>query len=33
MLVAKKNSQIIKIMRDFMVDRYPHIFTETWNNN
>jgi phosphoenolpyruvate-protein kinase (PTS system EI component) len=33
MLVAKKNSQVIKILRDFMVDRYPHIFTETWNNN
>jgi phosphoenolpyruvate-protein phosphotransferase (PTS system enzyme I) len=33
MLVAKKNSQVIKILRDFMVDRYPNIFTETWNNN
>lgn len=32
-LVASKKSQIIKILKDFMDERYPHIFTKTWNNN
>lgn len=32
-LVAKKREQIIKILKDFMFDRYPNIFIEERNNN
>lgn len=33
LLTAKKKNQVAKILKDFMDEMYPHIFTETWNNN